>query len=147
MIGNIYKIVCGNHFYYGSTTQTLPNRKKCHTYRIKNGGNRHSSSKLYNHLRDKEWTMELVESIECNDSKELKKREDEIILQYINNEFCLNSYNSQLNKEKDKQRKKDWYKANREHCIELAKENYFKKHEENKKKRRIYYEKNKLLEG
>jgi len=81
--GKIYKIVGNDLVYYGSTKiKYLSNRIAQHRYIHRNG--------IYctsqNVITDKKCKIYLVEEIECENIKDLRKREYE----YIRNNECVN---------------------------------------------------------
>jgi len=117
--GKIYKISCGDLFYYGSCTTTLPRRKYTHKQRCQTVEN-----KLYKAIKDKPWTIELIELRICKSREELRLLEDTYVRPALNDSNCLNERCAVFNVEKDKKRKSEWYKANKDKILEKARTNY-----------------------
>lgn len=140
----IYKIVCGDLTYYGSTCNEL--RKRLYEHKIK-------SLKKTSYLTSKKifekGTPEifLVEKFPCNDRMELLKRER----YYIEKFECVNKTTPtrtpkeyrEDNKDKIREIQKEWYKKNKDKVLEQTKtykeNNKDKIRERNKK----YYLENK----
>ena len=114
--GKIYKISYGEYFYYGSCITTLQRRAITHRYRAKTIPN-----KLYNFIKDKDWVITLVKDHPCGSKEELCAEEDKYIRGELSNPLCLNERSSVWDIEKDINRKKEWYKANRERLLAKAK--------------------------
>jgi len=138
----IYKIVndnIPNKVYYGSTCSTLTKRLYQHK-RIKD-----CTSKI---LLEKEgYQIILVESFECNNKDELRKKER----WYIENNECVNKqipgrtrkeYRLQ-NKEKIKKQRKEYELKNKDKIKEHRKEYELKNKEKIKERHKEYYLKNK----
>jgi hypothetical protein len=117
MPGKIYRIVCGEYFYYGSCTTSIADRKKVHKHRSKK-----PSGKLYEMINGKEWNIELV--FEAPEGSNLREIEDAYIKPNLENPFCLNERSAKFDSEKDKRRKKNWYESNRERLLLKAKERH-----------------------
>lgn len=118
----IYKIVCGEYFYYGSCQTSLGKRKVNHRCRAKTYEN-----KLYNYIKDKDWDIELVKEFPCNTVNELRQEEDKYVRQHLTSPFCLNERSATLDVEKEKARKKKWYDNNRDRILERARANYHRR--------------------
>ena len=90
----IYKLVCDTPYYYiGATTNSLPKRLSAH----KQDAIKNPERKVYKYFNSIKWgnvKIILIKSISCQDVYELKKEEDSIIREHLNNEFCLNSVNA-----------------------------------------------------
>ena len=84
--GKIYKLICEDLTYYGSTTKKyLSSRLSHHKYCWKNNSGLFTSKLLF----DKgEVKIYLVEEFECENKKELHERER----YYIENYECVNKY-------------------------------------------------------
>ncbi len=82
MKGKIYKITNGELDYYGSTTKKLNERLSGHKYNIKNSPNI-SVNKV---MSNGNYTIELIEELECENINELRQREK----YYIENFDCVN---------------------------------------------------------
>jgi hypothetical protein len=83
----IYKLKCGDLVYYGSTTQSLTQRKAEHNYAYKNTKRNISSSYIYalaESLNEKV-EIELIEEVEGT-KEDLRKKEE----WYIKNNDCIN---------------------------------------------------------
>jgi group I intron endonuclease len=71
--GKIYRLICENEEYIGSTCDTLSKRLHRHKNEAKRTG-----SKVYRHINDKGWdnaNMVLLEEYPCNSKLELERRE------------------------------------------------------------------------
>lgn len=119
----IYRIVCGDKFYYGSCITSINKRAVNHRCRAKTLDN-----KLYAYIKNKEWAIELVEEFPCNNHLELRRKEDEYVRQYLADENCLNERSATLDVEKEKRRKKQWYMDNRDRILERARNLYQLRH-------------------
>jgi hypothetical protein len=150
MKGIIYKITCNEtgDVYYGSTTQSLNKRLSLHKSGYKRW--KEGKSKLvtsYNIIDRGNYSYSLIETVECEDKRQLEQRER----YYIENNECINKvvvgrtskeYHKEWyenNKETMKECNKEYYKTNKEAIIEQQKAYY----EANKDKRRKYVEANK----
>jgi len=72
--------------YYGSTTETLKERKRCHIKdykRFLNGKRNYVTS--FEIIKLGDWDILLVEDFPCNSKKELEAREG----YYIKRDFCF----------------------------------------------------------
>jgi hypothetical protein len=114
--GKIYKLICNktNNVYYGSTSQSLMKRRDNHRQQykqyLKGKCNFITSFEI---IKDDDFIIELVESIEFNDKKELIARER----YYIQNNDCVNKYiPSRTHKE--------YYIEHKEHFNQKGKEHY-----------------------
>jgi hypothetical protein len=123
-LGKIYIIRCGEYFYYGSCITSILRRACTHKYRAKN-----KTNKLYDYIKDKEWTIELVKKYACNSKEELRTEEDKYVRPNLSNNLCLNERCAVWDIEKDIRRKKEWYKNNRERLLIKAKEYYINKNQ------------------
>lgn len=142
--GKIYRLVCGDKVYYGSTIQTLEKRfiahKSKYTSFLKGEGGYYSSFEV---LKLEDYKIELVEDYPCSSKKELELREK----YYITNFECVNkciprrsrkqwridNYDKfidnqkkylEANKEKIKERNRLWREANKEAINQKARESY-----------------------
>ena len=112
----IYKIVndeMPNMVYYGSTCNTLRQRFSEH----KTNYNRCSSKKLFEFGKAQ---IILVEKFPCNDRIELNQRERF----YIENNECVNKNIPIRTPKEYKEKKKEWYEANKEKITDQKKEWY-----------------------
>jgi hypothetical protein len=131
MKGIIYKITCNEtgEVYYGSTQRSLNKRMiehKTNCKRWKKGKYRFTTS--FNIIDRGNYSYRLIETVECEDKKQLEQRER----YYIENNECINKMVvGRTNKE--------YYEANKETILEYQKEY----REANKDKRKAYYEANK----
>ena len=127
----IYKIVCEGECYVGHTTNFI-NRKCQHKSNSKK-----REGKLYQFIRDKEWTMTPIEEFPCENKTQACIREDYWIQEL---EPSLNSNFAVLNKQKiaeyREQHKeqiaeyhKEYYKNNKELFAENMKQ-YQEQHKE-----------------
>jgi len=136
--GKIYKIVCDTTglIYVGSTTkQYLSNRISEHRaeYRYWKEGNGRCSSSAFKVLEADNYSIVLLESVDCKTKDELCTRERH----YIETLKCVNKVipsrkdkeRNQDNKEKRAERDKVYRKANKEHISEVCKK-YKETHKE-----------------
>ena len=90
-IGKIYRLECPDgYFYIGSTIQTLKDRLLSHKYNI----TKNINTKLYNHIKQFNWTtikITLIEEIQYKNNRELLLKESDYIEKEINNSLCLNT--------------------------------------------------------
>jgi Uri superfamily endonuclease len=150
----IYKLQCNDgYFYIGSTCDELRKRLWGHkkTSKTKN------HIKVYKHINSIGWdnvSIILIESFECNNKDELRKKEDEYIQKELNNELCLNSQRAYLTEEETKEydknlmrikrqdsnytnKEKEYYQNNKEQIRERQKE--YESSPEYKQKKKQYY--------
>ena len=90
--GIIYSIIDDGYFYIGSTKRTILERIGEH---ISDSNSKSKNSKLYRYINKirNGWEDILVitlETIECETEDELRKKEEEYILEHIKDPFCLN---------------------------------------------------------
>jgi hypothetical protein len=86
--GSVYKLIVSDFFYYGSTTISL-NKRLIHHKSYSNN----NTNKLCNKIKEigsDNITIELIETVNYNDRKDLLLRERYYIENNINNEKCLN---------------------------------------------------------
>ncbi len=134
MKGIIYKITCNEtgEVYYGSTTQSLNvriSKHKSDCKRWKEGQCHFTTS--YNIIDRGNYSYSLIETVECEDRKQLEARERF----YIENNECINKIipcrtgkeYKEDNKEAIKDKMKEYHKANKEYIKELKKEWYLKR--------------------
>ena len=121
--GRIYKIVCGDLTYIGSTCQPLSkrmaNHRKCYKC-WKNGKNNYIYSfKLFD-IGDPQ--IVLIEECKCDNKEQLLRRERH----YIENMDCVNKAipGGRHNENKDKiaERKAKWYLLNKEKILKKTAE-------------------------
>lgn len=126
--GKIYKIVSPSHpelVYYGSTVNELYKRLCQHKTTSKNT----TSCKLIICYDDAK--IVLVENFACNDRNELQSKEYE----YISNNECVNKLGRGLDKDRLKDRMKNYYVENKDLIAEKCK-NYRNENKEQIKERR-----------
>lgn len=119
MDGKVYRIICGDRFYYGSCITSIARRAITHRFRAKT-----KSNKLYDFIKNKDWSIELVKAVACATQAELRLEEDKFVREHLTNPLCLNERSAVWDVEKDITRKKEWYKKNRERLLEKAKARY-----------------------
>jgi len=131
MIGYVYKICdnTNNNVYYGSTTLTLNKRLREHKLQ------KRCSSKYI--LKNNNYIMILVETIEFQDKKQLLIREK----YYIQNYPCINERLPITTYEERKEQMKKYYELNKEQINEKHKEYDKEYYELNKDKKKEYYTK------
>ena len=142
----IYKITSNiepKYYYIGSTITELNVRLNRHKANSKISPN----TKTYKYFIGIDWnvTIQLIEEVNITNSKELHIIENNYIKQAINDNLCLNTYHSVLNKELRKKKfleyGKQYYNENIEEIRKKhneyylkTKDNKHKKYEENKDK-------------
>ena len=149
--GKIYKIVCDTTglMYVGSTTKKyLSQRLDKHRSQFKgwkNGKSHYVTS--FKVLENNNFTIVLLELINCNSNDELKGRERF----YIQSLVCVNKCIPlrtqqeyyQANKEDIAEYQKEWREANKEDIAEYKKEWYQSNKVELNKNMKEYYQSNK----
>ena len=127
--GKIYKLIdnINGNEYYGSTIQTLQNRKSEHVKKYKQYLNKkYHYVSSFEIIKNNNYEIYLVENFPCNSKKELETREG----YYIRNNKCVNKaipcrtdkeYNID-NKEKIKDKSKQYYNDNKEKIKEYNKQ-------------------------
>ena len=129
----IYKIISNRepkYYYIGSTITELNVRLNRHKANSKISPN----TKTYKYFIGIEWdvTIQLIENVNITNSKELHIIENNYIKKALNDNLCLNTYHSILNKELRKQK-----------ILEYGKQYYNENIEEIRKKHNEYYLKTK----
>ena len=149
--GKVYKIVCDTTglIYVGSTTKKyLSQRLDGHRSKYKgwkNGNNKYTTS--FKVLENDNYTIVLLELVNCNSNDELKARERF----YIQSLVCVNKVIPTrtpieyrvANKETIAEKQKEWREANKDQLGEQQKEYYKANKEQITEKMKDYYEANK----
>ena len=137
--GKIYKIICSDeHYYIGSTIRTLRHRFIDHKESAKK-----ETSKLYTHLRTigvDNATIELLELYPCESGKELRKRENDYIIEVKDNPLCLNENRAHVSKEERTTITKKYYEENRDIILNRVKQYREDHYEEVLQKKAAYRE-------
>ena len=137
--GKIYKIICSDeHYYIGSTIRTLRQRFSHHKKCTKT-----ETSKLYTHLRTIGFdnaTIEILELYPCECGKELRKRENDYIIEVKNDPLCLNENRAHVSKEERVIATKKYYEENRNIIINRVKQYREDNYEEVLQKKAAYRE-------
>ncbi len=131
MKGIIYKITCNEtgEVYYGSTQKSLNKRMSNHKTNCKRWKEgKCGLTTSYNIIDRGNYSYSLIETVECEDKRQLEARERF----YIENNECIN-------KVVIGRTQKEYREANKETILEYQKEYY----EANKDKRKAYLEANK----
>jgi len=143
---NFYKIICNNTgaIYVGSTCKTIEQRLQEHEnhYRRYLNGIFHFITS-FNILENKNYSIELIDNVFCND----KKHRDTLERLHILNNDCVNRNQPgrdikqylEDNKENIREKKKQYYQDNKEQIREYKKQYY----QDNKEQRKQYYQDNK----
>ncbi len=127
----IYKILSNRepkYYYIGSTISDLNIRLNGH----KTNSKRSPNTKKYKYFIDIKWdvTIQLIEEVNVNNSKELHIIENNYIENAITDDLCLNTYYSILNKQLRKQKtlayEKQYYKNNIDELRKKHNEYYLK---------------------
>lgn len=126
--GKIYKLVCGDLTYYGSTIQPLHKRLHHHKCQYKQPAKKITKSiQLFNLSIETNTPVKiyLVEKYPCDDKMELERRER----YYIENYECVN-------KQIPTRTIKEWREANRNNIQE-----YHKQYYETNRNKKLEYQK------
>ena len=131
----IYKIISNiepKYYYIGSTITELNVRLNRHKTNSKISPN----TKIYKYFNIIKWdvNIQLIKEVNVNNSKELHAIENIFIKEALDDNLCLNTYHSILNKKLRKQK-----------SIEYGKQYYNENVEEIRKKHNEYYLKTKDL--
>ena len=131
MKGIIYKLTCNEtgEVYYGSTRQSLNKRMIGHKKdckRWKEGKSGFTTS--YNIIDRGNYSYSLIETVECEDKKQLEQRER----YYIENNECINKVvvgrtrkeRYEANKEAILEHQKEYREANKEYLNEKSRKYY-----------------------
>jgi len=137
--GKIYKIISPskNLIYYGSTTQTLPQRLAQHIKENKAYNNKVNTRYCCSYLviECEDYKIELVEEYPCNNKQQLNKKEGE----YQKSNECVNTHIAgRTTNEYYQDNKKQIYENRKEATIQWARDNKEKRAATYKK----YYENN-----
>ena len=130
--GKIYKIVCNTtgEIYIGSTTVLLCRRLAGHVLDNKRG----KTTSCKDILDGGNFSIVLIENLECDTKEQLLKRERH----YIESTICVNKYcpivSVEEAKERDSKNMKEYYKTNKEEILQHKKEYYEKNKEYIKEK-------------
>jgi hypothetical protein len=125
MKGIIYKITCNEtgEVYFGSTTLSLNSRISMHKTNCKRWKEgKYGFTTSFNIIDRGNYSYRLIETVECEDKKQLEARER----YYIENNECINKFiPCRTQKEYDdanKDKKKEHREANKEHYNKYMKE-------------------------
>ena len=143
----IYKICCRNpsinEIYIGHTTN-YTNRKHNHKSNCCNSNLNNYNLFLYKFIRENggwdNWSMIQIENYNCNSKREAELRERYWIETL---KPKLNSVSPITSKEEKEKQKQDWYKENKDHILQKAKENYEENKEHKLEYQKQYAEENK----
>jgi len=135
--GKIYKIVCNTtgKVYIGSTTVLLCKRLACHVNDYKRG--KCITSKEI--LDGGNYSIVLIENVECDTKEQLLKRERH----YIESITCVNKRCPIISVEEAKEKSKEYYENNKELLLEQKKEYKQLNKEAISEQRKEYHNKNK----
>jgi len=137
--GKIYIIKCIDGYYYiGSTIQSIYIRHSRHKTFAKT-----ETSKLYTHLRTIGFdnaTIELLEQYPCESGKELRKRENDYIIEVKDDPLCLNENRAHVSKEERAITTKKYYEENRDIILNRVKQYREEHYEEVLQKKAAYRE-------
>ena len=87
MDGKIYKLCVGDHFYIGSTKESMPDRIGKH----KATGLKHPEMRLYKCIAEHGgWGNVIVEVIEEVSGENLRLKENEHVRKHLDDDLCLN---------------------------------------------------------
>lgn len=137
--GKIYRLVCADLVYYGSTYKNIKHRLLIHKAHAKDKyskTHRYSSRQLFELSEQigEPVKVELVENYPCSSRKELEQREG----WYIRTYKCVNKNCTGRTPEEKRRRRHIRYMQNAEKYRALARERYHK----NPEKSREYYLRN-----
>lgn len=136
----IYKVCCNDisitDIYIGSTTN-FRNRKSQHKNCCNNENDKKHNYKIYQFIRENggfdNWNMIMIEEYNCENKRELEKRE----------RYWIEELKSNLNSMIPTRTHKEYVEQNKDKISESNKQRYNKNIEERKNKRLIYYYANK----
>ena len=88
-IGRIYRLIGNNHFYYGSTVNTLQERFYQHQSNL--FGSKQLVHLFYNSIGWENVSIELISETIYTSRTELLHDENSYIMNYYNDPLCLNT--------------------------------------------------------
>jgi predicted GIY-YIG superfamily endonuclease len=114
----VYVLQCIDNYYYIGSTINNPR------YRLNN----HKSDSItypdrcvYKHINAIGWEnvkLQVVEAFPCDTKEELRKKEDELIKDSLQDEYCLNHIRVVVSKEERRENVNNYYLTHREQIIE-----------------------------
>ena len=138
----IYKLVCADgHYYYGSTIQTLNERLQHHK-----GSSNTQTSKIYTHIREIGWDkvhIELVQSVSCENRKQLRVIENTYIVSNIKDQLCLNTLRSHTTDDEKRSMEKQRHDRTKDHRKVVVHKYYEEHKNEINERHKTYYVENK----
>lgn len=142
--GKLYKLQCDDGYYYIGST--------CNELRFRFNGHKTSSkienSRVYQHINEIGWDrvrIVLIEDFPCENKEQLRRREDELIQQHLNNELCLNFRREFVTTEEKKQLASIYYQEIKEERKVKDKERYLKNKDKIREQQREYEKRNRAL--
>ena len=142
----IYKIVSieePKYYYIGSTITDLTVRLNRH----KSDSKIHPDTKKNKYFNSINWNVEimLIEEVNVSNSIELHTFENNLIKQFLNDNLCLNTYHSIINKEIRKQKTLEYSRKYYNENIDKLKKKHNDYYLETKEDKQKKYEKNKEI--
>jgi len=129
--GKIYRIICGDKVYVGSTTKTINQRYSKHKSNYKsfeNGKYRKCSIfEMFDEYGVDACSIELIENVPCSSKRELEERE----------RYWIETLNS-VNKHIPTRTHKEYYQDNRDARLEYSRQRYSKHKEDYLKYQKEY---------
>jgi hypothetical protein len=118
----VYALQCiDNYYYIGSTINDPRYRLNNHKQDSKKCPDRY----VYKHINEIGWDhvqLQVVEAYPCDTKEELKLKEDEMIKQSLEDEYCLNHIRAAVSKEERKENIANYYLTHRQQILEQHKE-------------------------
>lgn len=131
----VYVLQCiDNYYYIGSTINDPRYRLNNH----KQDSKKYPDRYVYSHINTLGWDnvqLQVAEAFPCNTKEELKLKEDEMIKQSLQDDYCLNHIRALVSPEERKANVTNYYLTHRQQIIEQHKV-YF---EANKEKVDAYH--------
>jgi hypothetical protein len=117
----VYVLQCiDNYYYIGSTINDPRYRLNNHKQDSKKYPNRY----VYSHINTIGWEnvqLQVAEAFPCDTKEELKLKEDEMIKQSLQDEYCLNHIRASVTPEERKENVTNYYLTHRQQIIEQHK--------------------------
>ena len=118
----VYVLQCiDNYYYIGSTINDPRYRLNNH----KQDSKKYPDRNVYTHINTIGWDnvqLQVVEAYPCNTKEELKLKEDEMIKDSLNDQYCLNHIRALVSSEERKHNVTNYYLTNRQQIIEQHKQ-------------------------
>ena len=118
----VYVLQCiDNYYYIGSTINDPRYRLNNH----KQDSKKYPERNVYTHINTIGWDnvqLQVVEAYPCNTKEELKLKEDEMIKDSLNDQYCLNHIRALVSSEERKHNVTNYYLTHRQQILEQHKQ-------------------------